>query len=110
MAFVKVEKNSQYKRVDDGTIIVSASGIGFTKDLVDKYLPNQFVEVYFDVEAKKIGFKTTPEKSEGFAIQKARLGVSRLSGGTYKRIAKGKYKPELVDGMLVISVPEIAAR
>lgn len=115
MAFEKIIKGIGMKQgLAEGEVSVGKYGISFAKDLRDDFiLPRgMHMEVYVDVEGRRVGFKPTNDGATGFKLQQTKRGNKTgncyIASKTVKRVPEGRYKSSIVGDMIVINVPEIA--
>lgn len=110
MGFKIVKKNAGLPRNGPMDVSISKHGFSFGHGLTPVFEKHECVEVYLDIEDKKIGFSPTNNKITGFRINKISRSWTLSTTGVVKRIPFGRYVGRVEDGMVVIDVPEIATK
>lgn len=112
MAF-ELYKKSAYSGtggLEPNSVSVTKTGVGIGrgfKDLLEGY---NFVELYFDRENNQVGLKPTNSKLTGFKIDRKNVSPRVATDKIPKLIRQGNYPAEIIGGMIVFQVKEIAVR
>ena len=111
MAFELLKKSHGMKEaIKPDCISVRKNGITFGDEVAAKLFANgeDYLEVYFDYDLKKVGFKATTDAKKGFKVNRSG-SKPYLSSMFSKRITPGYFEVEsyTFDGMAIFKVPEI---
>ncbi len=110
MAFVKYQKEKNKKGISAKTIGINRKGrFAFYKPVVEKYLhDSNYVELFFDPEAKKVGILPVQEPSvDAFKVQgkTTKMIVAKKFLNRFQIPVEDKrYDFEYEDGMLVVQL------
>ena len=91
------------------SVSLTKTGACFGSELSQKF-NTSYIEVYFDYNNKKVGFKPTENNLTGFKLAKK----NKVANGKFSincpytaRATPGRYPVTFADGMYVCDVPEL---
>ncbi len=112
MVFEKILKGVRGSGVEPMMISIARTMASFGCEIANDLREKGSVEIYFDREENKVGFKSTNSRITGFALSKEEKGSGmRISSKTLcQSVPVGQYLATKEDDMWVIKVPEIAKK
>ncbi len=111
MAYQLYKKMKRFNRknIQPTQISITRTGFGMGPTIGEEFRDSNYIEIHFDRENNKIGFKPSQNQLTGFTLQYknpkkiAYLIIKTLAG----LLPKGRYEATKEDDMWVIEVPEI---
>lgn len=109
MAYQLYKKMKQFnaKNIQPTEISITRTGFGMGPAIGEELKNSKYIEIHFDRENNRIGFKPSQNRLTGFTLQYknprkiAYLAIKSLA----QKLPKGRYEATKEDDMWVIEVP-----
>lgn len=112
MVFEILEKGLRGFAIGEKMISISKTNISLGKIIGNEFIKNGFVEIYFDRDLNRVGFKSTKNDIRGFKVQSKdnKIGYRITAKLACQYLPVGLYDAIKEDEMWVIKVLEIAKK